>query len=43
MPDLPLSILDLAPVPVGTSSSEALARTVDLAKLGDDQIGRAHV
>ena len=36
MSDLPLSILDLAPVPVGVSSSEALARTVDLAKLGDE-------
>ncbi|HTJ57514.1 MAG TPA: LLM class flavin-dependent oxidoreductase [Devosiaceae bacterium] len=36
MPELPLSILDLAPVPVGTSSSEALARTVSLAKLGDE-------
>ena len=36
MPDLPLSILDLAPVPVGTSSSEALARTVSLARLGDE-------
>jgi luciferase family oxidoreductase group 1 len=34
--DLPLSILDLAPVPVGVSSSEALGRTVDLAKLGDE-------
>jgi len=33
---LPLSILDLAPVPEGTTSSEALRRIVDLAKLGDE-------
>jgi len=33
---LPLSILDLAPVPEGTNSSEALRRIVDLAKLGDE-------
>jgi luciferase family oxidoreductase group 1 len=31
---LPLSILDLAPVPEGTSSSQALRNIVDLAKLG---------
>src|SRR5215470_11059581 len=35
---LPLSILDLAPVPEGTTSSEALQHIVDLAKLGD-QLG----
>ena len=35
---LPLSILDLAPVPEGTTSPEALRRIVDLAKLGD-QLG----
>ena len=32
---LPLSILDLAPVPDGMSSAQALAETVTLAKLGD--------
>lgn len=32
----PLSILDLAPVPEGTSSSQALQRIVDLARLGDE-------
>ncbi len=32
----PLSILDLAPVPEGTTSSEALQRIVDLARLGDE-------
>ena len=32
---LPLSILDLAPVPEGTSSTEALQQIVSLAKLGD--------
>ena len=36
MQALPLSILDLAPVPVGTSSPQALAQTVSLAKLGDE-------
>jgi len=35
MPDLPLSILDLAPVSDGASTAEALAQTVELAKLGD--------
>ena len=33
---LPLSILDLAPVPEGTSSSDALRHIVDLARLGDE-------
>jgi len=33
---LPLSILDLAPVPDGTSSSGALRQLVDLARLGDE-------
>ena len=33
---LPLSILDLAPVPAGTSSSQALRNIVSLARLGDD-------
>jgi luciferase family oxidoreductase group 1 len=33
---IPLSILDLAPVPEGTGSSEALRRIVDLARLGDE-------
>ena len=33
---LPLAILDLAPVPEGTTSSQALRRIVDLAKLGDE-------
>ena len=32
---LPLSILDLAPVPSGTTAAEALRRTVDLAQLGE--------
>jgi luciferase family oxidoreductase group 1 len=31
----PLSILDLAPVPEGTTSSQALQHIVDLARLGD--------
>ena len=33
---LPLSILDLAPVPEGTNSPEALRNIVSLAKLGDE-------
>jgi luciferase family oxidoreductase group 1 len=33
---LPLSILDLAPVPDGTSSAQALQHIVDLARLGDE-------
>lgn len=33
---LPLSILDLAPVPEGTNSSQALQRIIDLARLGDE-------
>ena len=33
---LPLSILDLAPVPDGTSSSEALQNIISLAQLGDE-------
>ena len=33
---LPLSILDLAPVPEGTTSSGALRQLVDLARLGDE-------
>jgi len=33
---LPISILDLAPVSDGTSSSAALAQTVRLARLGDE-------
>ena len=32
---LPLSILDLAPVPDGTTSATALQQIVDLARLGD--------
>lgn len=32
---LPLSVLDLAPVPSGTTASQALRRTVDLARLAD--------
>lgn len=32
---LPLSILDLAPVPSGTPAAEVLRRTVDLARLGE--------
>lgn len=32
---IPLSILDLAPVPSGTTASQAICRTVDLARLGD--------
>lgn len=39
---LPLSILDLAPVPDGTSSPEALRNIVSLARLGDD-LGYARV
>lgn len=33
---LPLSILDLAPVPEGTTSAQALQNIVDLARLGDE-------
>jgi luciferase family oxidoreductase group 1 len=33
---LPLSILDLAPVPEGTTSSQALQNIVSLARLGDE-------
>jgi luciferase family oxidoreductase group 1 len=33
--DLPLSILDLAPVGSGSTASQALRNTVDLARLGD--------
>ncbi|MES2490999.1 MAG: LLM class flavin-dependent oxidoreductase [Pseudomonadota bacterium] len=32
---IPLSVLDLAPVPTGTTPSEAIRRTVDLARLAD--------
>lgn len=32
---IPLSVLDLAPVPTGTTPSEAIRRTVDLAQLAD--------
>lgn len=32
---IPLSILDLVPVPTGTTAAEALRRTVDLARLGE--------
>lgn len=32
---IPLSVLDLAPVPSGTAPSEAIRRTVDLARLAD--------
>ena len=39
---LPLSILDLAPVPDGTSSSQALGNIVSLAQLGDE-LGYARV
>ena len=35
MSDLSLSVLDLAPVPSGTTPSQALRRTVDLARLAD--------
>ena len=35
MPKTPLSVLDLAPVPTGTTSAEAARRTVDLARLAD--------
>lgn len=34
-PPLPLSVLDLAPVPEGSSAAEALRRTVDLARLAE--------
>jgi luciferase family oxidoreductase group 1 len=33
---LPLSVLDLAPVPSGTTPAEALRATADLARLADD-------
>ena len=35
MPELPLSILDLAPVSDGITTPQALAETVELARLGD--------
>lgn len=33
--NIPLSVLDLAPVPAGTTSSQAIRRTVDLAQLAE--------
>src|ERR1700712_987973 len=33
--NIPISILDLAPVPAGTTPSQALRDTVDLARLAD--------
>lgn len=39
---LPLSILDLAPVPDGVNASEALRRTIGLAQLGE-RLGYARV
>jgi luciferase family oxidoreductase group 1 len=36
MTQLPLSILDLAPVAEGTSTTEALGKILDLARLGDE-------
>ena len=36
MANLPLSILDLAPVAEGTSTTQALSKIIDLAKLGDE-------
>lgn len=39
---IPLSVLDLAPVPEGSSASEALCRTVDLARLAE-RLGYARV
>ena len=36
MPELPLSILDLAPVSDGITTPQALAETVALARLGDE-------
>jgi luciferase family oxidoreductase group 1 len=35
MLSIPLSILDLAPVPSGTSAAQTLRQTVDLARLGE--------
>src|SRR5688500_14651283 len=32
---VPLSVLDLAPVPTGTTPSQAIRRTVDLAQLAE--------
>lgn len=34
-PSVPLSILDLAPVPEGSTAAAALRRTIDLARLGE--------
>ena len=34
---IPLSILDLAPVPAGTSAPQALQNTVSVARLGDER------
>ena len=36
MSTLPLSILDLAPVAEGTSTTAALRKVIDLARLGDE-------
>ena len=35
MPDFPLSVLDLAPIPSGSSATESLQRVTDLAQLSD--------
>lgn len=39
---IPLSVLDLAPVPTGTTAAEAARRTVDLARLAE-QLGYARL
>lgn len=39
---IPLSVLDLAPVPTGTTPSQAIRRTVDLARLAE-RLGYARV
>src|SRR3954468_11776874 len=36
MPDLTLSVLDQSPISEGMSGAEALANTIDLARLADD-------
>ena len=42
MPPVPLSVLDLAPVPSGSSASDVLQRVTDLAQLAD-RLGYARV
>ena len=42
MTAIPLSFLDLAPVPEGQTTAQGVAYTVDMAQKAEE-IGRAHV